>query len=448
MPLSRTGHLTVTATSGVHLPFLTLSDPQVAGEGSLDPLGLSPISERLAERILPGLRARMSRPRFLTAMAVASVVCEGLEDFVAADGVTPPYLVFEWLTVEAFARCADRSDTIRTPGSSKAQTAKEAGEPMCARAYLRIPTVFGYHGVYKPLARNLGIVDDDFRLADNGYALLKDWELDQNLPGFLRGSTTTGAGTSLRDTLHSAVKESLAVGFSKRSAGWQGWRLLADHLPPAKIGGRERARLHSLLLGGEEIRGELFTLLQRADSDLSEPEVTGTFLLPRAKEELRRRLQSIAAFEEFATLLEDAFDYIRYLSTAAGARPITAADFSENAQVQRIHVAVPAAAQSAERALENAPLATQEMFGEIARAFYNVPQCADLFEAVLSRHSEVQRGKPPEGKRDWFERAADGKTFIRPPYQIQEPAAERGEWNRPYRLRAAQSFLADLRDAR
>jgi hypothetical protein len=57
------------------LPFLTTYDPVTSGEGELDPLGLSSIGDRLADQVLPGLRARMSRPRFLTAIAVAS---EGL----------------------------------------------------------------------------------------------------------------------------------------------------------------------------------------------------------------------------------------------------------------------------------------------------------------------------------------------------------------------------------
>jgi hypothetical protein len=53
------------------LPFLTLPDPVTTGEGALDPLGLSTLGDRLAEQVLPGLRARMARPRFLTAIAVA-----------------------------------------------------------------------------------------------------------------------------------------------------------------------------------------------------------------------------------------------------------------------------------------------------------------------------------------------------------------------------------------
>src|SRR6187401_3368337 len=126
------------------LPILTLPDHKISGEGALDPLGVATISDRLAEMILPGLRARMNRPRFLTAMAVCAAVCEGIEDQVAKDGTTPAYVVFEWLVVEGFARAASsRDDTRYTPGMLKAQAGKEAGEPMRAPAYLRIPTIFG-----------------------------------------------------------------------------------------------------------------------------------------------------------------------------------------------------------------------------------------------------------------------------------------------------------------
>src|SRR6185295_3447431 len=96
-----------------------------------------------------------------TAMAVCAAVCEGIEEQVAPDGVTPTFVVFEWLVVESFIRAASREDTIHTPGMLKARTAKDDGEPMSASAYLRIPTIFGFHGIYRPLARQAGIVDED-----------------------------------------------------------------------------------------------------------------------------------------------------------------------------------------------------------------------------------------------------------------------------------------------
>src|SRR5262245_19907051 len=215
---------------GSSLPFLTLPDPLVTGEGALDPLGLAMIGDHLANQILPGLRARMSRSRFLTAIAVSAAVCEGLEDRLSADNVTPTYLVFEWLVVEAFVRAGKREATVGTPGTQKAQEVRESGEAMCARTYLRTPTVFGFHGVYKPLARHLGIVDDDLRLADKGYELLKIWQSEQGLDGFLKSTTSGGSGRSVREILHAAVLDGLGAGYTKRSGGWQGWDSLARHL--------------------------------------------------------------------------------------------------------------------------------------------------------------------------------------------------------------------------
>ena len=75
---------------------------------SIDPLGLALVYERLADRMLPGMTVRMRRPRFLTVLAVGASICEEYgPEVVAADGVTPPYLVFEWWIVEAYMRASN-----------------------------------------------------------------------------------------------------------------------------------------------------------------------------------------------------------------------------------------------------------------------------------------------------------------------------------------------------
>lgn len=55
-------------TAGLTLPFVTAADPDRAGEGSLDPLGLARIAERLADELAPEVTARMSRVHFVTAI--------------------------------------------------------------------------------------------------------------------------------------------------------------------------------------------------------------------------------------------------------------------------------------------------------------------------------------------------------------------------------------------
>jgi hypothetical protein len=78
-------------------PFSSEFDPSEEAEGSIDPLGLAPGYERLADRLLPAVTVRMGHPRFVTAIAVGSrLLDEWDDDAVAADGATPPWLVWEW----------------------------------------------------------------------------------------------------------------------------------------------------------------------------------------------------------------------------------------------------------------------------------------------------------------------------------------------------------------
>jgi hypothetical protein len=67
-----------------------------------------------------------------------------------------------------------------------------------------------------------------------------------------------------------------------------------------------------------------------------------------------------------------------------------------------------------------------------------------LFEAVLHRHASIQKNKPPEGKREWFEHAASGGVYVRGDYKSDKPPAPRESWPRPYRLLTAVNFCNDL----
>lgn len=125
-----------------------------------------------------GGRERQLHPSFLTATAVSLAVCEDFElDTVAKDGVSEPWQVFEWYLVEGLVRTSRSAATARAdnesstnepspievvgtrgvPGSLKARQAVDEGVPLSARRYLRTPTLFGFHGVYRLLARTLGI---------------------------------------------------------------------------------------------------------------------------------------------------------------------------------------------------------------------------------------------------------------------------------------------------
>jgi hypothetical protein len=390
----------------------------------------------------------MHRPRFLTAMAVCAHVCQDIEDKIAVDHVTPAHIVFEWLLVEGFVRAADRSETIGTPGVFKAQVVRDSREPMRASAYLRAPGVFGYHGVYKPLGRHLGIVDDDMRLGDAGYALLKAWQAEQSLPGFLPTASGNGAGTTMRDTLRSAVDDALREGCTTRSSQWKGWTLLASHLAPAKIGAAESSVIHRHLLDPRAgTRGEVFRILEdnTTPDEMPEARVVRDVLIPRASAELKATLVAIVAYETACSLLEVGFQWIQYLSSKAGARAITSGDFGSNAEVRRISATLPEALRRAEDAIAPMSWMVQKELAQTAKAFDSVKTPGDLFEAILSHHHEIQQAKQPDGKRDWFERGPDGATFVRVPYRVTKAPEASDYWNRPYRVNTVRSFLSDLR---
>jgi hypothetical protein len=181
--------------------------------------------------------------------------------------------------------------------------------------------------------------------------------------------------------------------------------------------------------------------------EMTELELVSQILLPRASPHLRKKLDAIFHFEAACDLLEDAFDWIRHLSSHAGARAITAADFAAKPEVARIAAALPEALRRAEGTiaeLDDALRMQQEM-AALAKSFDAVRASDELFEAILARHESVQREKKPDGKRSWFERGLDGSTFVRIPYRLSSAPAPRKYWNRPYRFDAVRSFLDDLK---
>ena len=132
------------------IPFITAYDPVAASEGTIDPLGLYQIADQLAVQLVPGVRERMQRVRFLTAITVGSRVLEGVSDDDARRDVAP-FLVWEWLIVEALVRAAAGGGRLAdgVPGSQVGKRAHQQFGYLDNRSYLKTPRIFGFHGVYK-----------------------------------------------------------------------------------------------------------------------------------------------------------------------------------------------------------------------------------------------------------------------------------------------------------
>ena len=66
------------------MPLLSVKDPVVSAEGTLDPIGLYQIADALGVKLIPGVRERMRHPRFLTLMAVSAAICHDYDEEVLA----------------------------------------------------------------------------------------------------------------------------------------------------------------------------------------------------------------------------------------------------------------------------------------------------------------------------------------------------------------------------
>ena len=159
-------------------PFLTTYDPPGTSEGSLDPLGLYQIADQLAMQLVPAVRERILRIRFLTAMAVGSLVIEDLEGDPRHPDATP-YLVWEWLVVEALTREMGDDPSIRgVPGTGVTRAALAQHKYVDARSYGASAIDDGCDAVDSPLSNCSNIpveaIDmehDFFRVVE--YALVR-----------------------------------------------------------------------------------------------------------------------------------------------------------------------------------------------------------------------------------------------------------------------------------
>jgi hypothetical protein len=430
--------------AGLTLPELSDADPEVAGEGSLDPLGLAALADRLADLLVPDVRARMSRIRFVTAVTVGAVVTEDLVDLPPADGESLASICFEWLVLESFVRKNRQTkalDATGIPGSSKASAVVLKGKRLDAANYLKTPRVFGFFGVYLPLARGLKFVDDLRLPAERWPQLTATWERENDLAGFTDGLASTEGGR-FRRQLRDAVRDALLTRRCATAAGSHLFLSVARTLKPLGAGPNERSFLRSLLLSPEApVRAETGSLLQSVDL-ASEPEALRA-ILPRASSDLATRIDAALAYERFAYLLDTGFRELGRMSTTLGSQPITPLNATGNEVLVAVARQIPDAYSRAVDAMADLDLALPleqglGRFGEQSGA-------AELVTTLMDHHERHQLSKPPRGKRPWFEEYGRG-WVVRQPYRDGSTVTvdEDDVFIHPFRVDTLSQFLRDL----
>jgi len=432
----------------VGLPFLSERDPAVRAEGYLDPLGLYAMADALAVKLVPGVRERQNNPRFLTAMAVGHCVCEEWDDdVVAADRLSPPWQVFEWYVVEGLVRKLTDEAALRgLPGRDKARTAIRDGVPLSAARYLKSPSVFGFHGVFRLLAHELGL-EIGGRLGEFGFELASLWADEQGLPGFV--GTAEGVGKAWRRRLRDAVADGLGKGATARSAGWQGWQFIAEHLSPHDVGDREARVIRDALAGPSNgFRAEVLEFLvskQGRRQWQETPESERDFhhaLRGVSADPLRALLDTILAYERLARLFQDAFDACLH-AMSQGATRVRLAALARLPAVRAAWNEVPA--------LFPEVLERSEPYGIAQRLHDGLAEPSqrgglqEWTERLLAHHQRVQRGKPPAGRAPWVERLDDGSYLVRARYRRAESPGGGRQYVHRYRTRPLWSFARELR---
>lgn len=426
-------------------PFLTSYDPPGTSEGTLDPLGLYPIADQLAVQLVPAVRERMQRIRFLTAMAVGALVTEDLEDHPDVRDASP-YLVWEWLVVEALMRSKGEEAGIwGIPGTQVARRALNQHGYLDARSYLKTPRIFGFHGVYKRLAIRLQLADVHLKSAANTEALVDAWARSM---GFGRLNEVKPLLSRWTNELRRCLREMPP----RTRPNWTNgeWTKLAEAFAPYRCRLQEKRYLRNLLLDLTERRlGVLPTVWQLfSESHNNElPEESLHELLEEREPSCAPLLNAIRSYETFARAAQDAFDLLRAEATNLDARGFEITSISMNPDfrecVQNLHKRF----ETAHHALAEVTITSfslQNLFDRRFSVFADPLDPGACALALCAHHEQVQKAKSAAGKRPWFDRLGGDRIYIRHAYREKKRDIQPGCYLHDYRSRPIRNFYNDL----
>jgi hypothetical protein len=425
-------------------PFLTTYDPPGTSEGTLDPMGLYQIADQLAMQLVPAVRERMQRIRFLTAIALGSLVTEGLEDDPQNRDASP-CLVWEWLVVESLIREMNNDAYIwGVPGTLVARHALADHGYLDARSYLKTPRIFGFNGVYKRLAVHLGLEDLHLGPSRNTERLADAWARDLGLSGL------AGAKPIL-SRWSEAISRSLAEKPAHTSPGWNlsAWSELARAFAPGGCGTREKRCLRELLLAEEGRLGALPKLwqLQAEFDDEGLREEALHEKLGEKEPGYRPLLMAIQSYEAFARSLQDAFDILKAEAARSDIQGFSVQEIGHDADFTRSVKGLCERFETAYRALAEVTttsVSLQNLFGERFRVFADPMDAGVCAHALCDHHEAVQDSKSAGGKRPWFDRIGQKRIYVR--RQFVEPRREihPDEYVHAYRSWPIRRFYKDL----
>lgn len=436
------------------LPFLTEFDPPLRAEGSIDPLGLYPTADALGVRLAPGVRERQSRPRFLTVALAGMAACDDELVVLGEAKGLPAWLVYEWLVVAALVRQWQGTPQLTgIPGQEKVRATLGDADVVCERTYLKTPTVFGFHGIYRVLGVKAGLFDTENRPLALGYRVLQAWERDQRLAGFMSGD---GPGREFRQRLALAVRRGIEAGHVTEP-GPQLREQIATHLNPHAASDSEAQVLWQGMLENDAMRREYAGLLASEDgqaawtatwgadgkTDGSAERLFHDWLRGAASKPMQQLVVTVQAYERLARCLTDAWEECLWQMTQAR-RAVPSRELAAGAAVRACAQDGAALLIDAARELGEIDPALRT---RVERSLSWLGESAEptAFAAnLLQHHIRIQKAKPPGGKRPWFDLMNDGGAAVRPAYCRDEFERHPDWYVHQYRTRPLWSFALDL----
>lgn len=426
-------------------PFVTAYDPPGTSEGALDPLGLYQIADQLAIQLVPAVRERMQRIRFLTAIAVGALLSEDIEHDPSKPEAHPA-LVWEWLVVESMARAAAGDAEIRgVPGIRVTRQAVEHYDYVDSRSYLKMPRIFGFHGVYKRLAVHLDIVTVHLTAGPNAERLADAWARDA-------GFASLSDARPVLDRWKEGVQRSVRENPARTRTNWKRseWAELARAFPPTAAATRERDCLREMLLSSKRELGalpHLWKLQREFTSNESFREEALHERLESTAPEYAPLLRAIRSYEGFARRLQDAFDLLLAEGSRSGARGLDVTEAARDPDFQRCVDKLHERFEVALRDLNEINLLNSSPASVFTTRFTDFAEPlnpADVAQALCTHHESIQRGKSAAGKRAWFDRAGKTRVYVRHAYRRARREILPDHYLHDYRGWPIRRFCADL----
>ena len=201
--------------------------------------------------------------------------------------------------------------------------------------------------------------------------------------------------------------------------------LITSHLNPHEPGPQERDALWTALTHNDALRGEYALHLTSQPGQEAWLSSGGSeaayqaWLAPHTSMPMQQLLKTIRMFERLARVLTG--DVLKLASADCFSAYRDA--------VHELGEVDPGLRMRAERAFA--------WVGEVTSP-------ASFATHLLEHHGKIQKAKPPNGKRPWFDTFGDGRVAIRPGYTVTEFAPQPATYVQAYRTKPIWSFARDL----